>query len=112
MKYNNDYSHKSYYDELDEIFDQLGLVQMVEFETWRRSVNGIMRTSILDHVYTSDITLIENLKPVETIIGDHSLISMSLLNEKMAKPDISFRRNWSKYSKVKLMYELSRINMN
>ena len=85
---------------------------MVEFETWRRSVNGIMRTSILDHVYTNDIALIENLKPVETIIGDHSLISMSLLNEKMAKPDISFRRNWSKYSKVKLMYELSRINMN
>ena len=111
MKFNNDYSHKSYYDELNTIFDRLGLIQMVEFETWRRSVNGIMRTSILDHVYTNDVTVIENLKPVDTIIGDHSLITMSLLNEKMPKPDISFRRDWSKYSKVKLVYELSMINM-
>ena len=25
---------------------------MVDFETWRRTVNGILRTSTLDHVYT------------------------------------------------------------
>ena len=66
MKYNNDYSHKSYYDELDEIFDQLGLVQMVEFETWSRSVNGIMRTdaemrcfTMLDILWTRTLSMSE-----------------------------------------------------
>ena len=50
MKYNNDYSHKSYYDELNSVFDPLGLIQLVEFETWRRIVNGTLRTLTLDHV--------------------------------------------------------------
>ena len=62
MKYNNDYSHKSYYDELHSVFDPLGLEQLVDFETWRRVVNGVMKTSILDHVYTDDITSVRDLK--------------------------------------------------
>ena len=48
MKFNNDYSHKSYYDELSTVFDALGLIQLVDFETWRRSVNGVLRSSISD----------------------------------------------------------------
>ena len=51
-------------------------------------MNGLMRTSILDHVYTNDITLIENLKPVDTIIGDHSLITMRLRNTRKEQPTI------------------------
>ena len=56
LKNSNDYSHKNYYDELEEVFSPLGLVQLVEFETWRRSVNGTLRSSILDHVYTEGMT--------------------------------------------------------
>ena len=40
LKYCSDYSHKSYYDDLVETFDPLGLIQLVEFETWKRLVNG------------------------------------------------------------------------
>ena len=43
----------------------------VDFETWRRLVNGIWRTSILYHGYTNNITKVISLGPVETIIGDH-----------------------------------------
>ena len=52
MRYSNDYSHKSYFDELNPVFNNLGLFQLVDFITWRRLVNGDWRTSILDHVYT------------------------------------------------------------
>ena len=37
---------------------------------------------------------------------------MSLRNEKTMSPTISFRRNWTKYSKVKLVTELSNYEMD
>ena len=49
-KFKNDYAYKSYYDLLDEHFDPLNLVQLVEFETWSRLVNGTWRSSGLDHM--------------------------------------------------------------
>ena len=110
LKHCNDYSHKNYYDELGGVFDPLGLIQLVEFETWRRSVNGTVWSSILDHVYTDDVTSIQDLEPVEAIVGDHSLITMSLRNEKREPPNVSYRRDWSRYTKEKLVSELSLIN--
>ena len=82
LRYSNDYSHKSYFDELNPVFDNLGLIQLVDFITWRRLVNGVWRTSILDHVYTNDITNVESLEPIETIIGDHTLIKMFVFIKK------------------------------
>ena len=40
MKFSNTYSHKSYYDELNLAFDPMGLIQIVDFTTWSRLVNG------------------------------------------------------------------------
>ena len=65
---------KAYYQELINVFDPLNLIQMVNFVTWKRLINGMWRTSIIDHVYTNDVTTISNLKPVDTLIGDHVLI--------------------------------------
>ena len=45
---------------------------------WKNLKDKPSSTSILDHVYTDDVTMIENLAPVEMFIGDHSMISMSL----------------------------------
>ena len=100
MKFSNEYSHKSYYDELNDKFDPLGLIQLVEFETWRRLVNGQWRTSILDHVYTDDVTIITEIAPVDTIIGDHSMVTVILNNEEKMPSTISYRRDWTKYSKT------------
>ena len=49
------------------------------------------------------------LEPVETIVGDHSLITMSLRNEKREPRNVSYRRDWSRYTKEKLVSELSLI---
>ena len=52
------------------------------------------------------------LSLIETIIGDHSLISMSLRNEKKSSPVFSYRRDWTKYSKEKLILELTQHEMD
>ena len=75
MKYRRDYSHSAYYNELIETFDPLGLVQLVDFTNWRRLTKGVWKTSILDHVYTNDLTAMSNIIPVETIVGEHVLIT-------------------------------------
>ena len=111
MKFSNDYSHKHYYNELNFAFDPLGLIQLVDFNTWRRLVNGSWRNSILDHVYTDDITNVSNLEPIDTVIGDHSLIIMNLENEGKLDPVISYPRDWSKYSKEKLLNKLNEVEM-
>ena len=51
MKYKPEHSHKAYYEDFMSTFD---LIQLVNFETWRRLVTGNWRTSIIDHVYTND----------------------------------------------------------
>ena len=71
-------------------FDPLGLIQLVDFETWRRVVNGNLKTSTLDHVYTDDATTIEALFPLETIIGDHSLIFFQTVS-----PALTMKLNWT-----------------
>ena len=77
-KYRIDYAYRSYYESLDEHFDQLNLVQLVEFETWSRLVQGTWRSSILDHVYTNDGTVINELNAVDSVIGDHKILTFKL----------------------------------
>ena len=61
MKYNINYANKWHFEKLAESFDDCGLVQLVEFDTWSRLVNGHWRSSVLDHVYVNDATIIKNL---------------------------------------------------
>ena len=77
---------------MDEVFDELDLVQLVDFVTWSRLVNGVWRKSIIDHVYTKDVTLIEGLEAVETIVGDHRLVVMTVDGEK-TPAKITYRRD-------------------
>ena len=40
-KYDHEYSHKAYYELLIEAFDPLELIQVNDFNTWTRNVNGV-----------------------------------------------------------------------
>ena len=85
-------------------FEPLDLIQLVNFKTWRRIVNGNWRSSVIDHIYTNHITTVEEIVPHETIIGDHVLITMLLCGERKADPIITYRRrDWSKYSREALL---------
>ena len=110
-KLQDDYSHKSYYDLLNASVELLGLVQLVDFYTSSRLVNGIWRESILDHVYTQDVTMVRNLTPKDMLIGDHKMV-MFEINEASTTPEVSWRRNWQKYNKELLLTELSKIDFD
>ena len=88
-KYLNEYSHKLYYDDLEESVDNYGLIQLVDYDTWSRLVNGTWRTSILDHVFTNDETMISDVRPIEVILGDHRLVLFSI-EEKTPKPEATY----------------------
>ena len=107
MKYRSDYSHKAYYEDLVNTFEPIGLIQLVDFVTWRRLVEGTWRTSVMDHVYSNDLTIVSNLTSVDTIIGDHVLVTMTMAKEDKVKPLLSYMRDWTNYTKDGLLTALS-----
>ena len=69
--YQSNYNFSTLYEHLLAVFDPLGLIQLVNFETWSRFVQQIKKSSILDHIYSKDPELIRDLQPIDTEIGDH-----------------------------------------
>ena len=66
-----DYRNHRLFSELNEFMERLKLTQVVNFETWERVVENIVRTSILDHINTADPESISSLKAIRPPIGDH-----------------------------------------
>ena len=48
-----------------------GACTIVNFTTWFRLVGLLLRSSILDHIYHKDPTVIKDLKSIEPFFGDH-----------------------------------------
>ena len=72
------YGHHLLYQSLQTSFEPLGLIQLINFETWSRFVNGVKRSSIIDHLYTTNPFDISNLTQISTDIGDHYLITFTI----------------------------------
>ena len=49
------------FNDFDKSFDNVNLIQMVEFPTWSRIVNKVLRELILDHIYVKDPTVCSGL---------------------------------------------------
>ena len=96
--YNPNYSFRKLFEFLNENFDHLGLIQLVNFKTWSCTINGTKWSSILDHIYTTDPLLINNISPINTEIGDHLLVTFKI-KFKLANDTIILKRDWCKYNK-------------
>ena len=46
-RYINNYSHKQYFEDLNDTVDPFGMIQFVDFNTWSRLVSGVWRFSSL-----------------------------------------------------------------
>ena len=110
-RYSLNYHNHNLFSKLHEKFDPLGLVQLVNFPTWERRVDNVIKNSILDHLYVKDCMLISNISPVSTEIGDHLLVTFSLIGQPI-NPKTSLKRSWINYSKEALLAELSEVNFN
>ena len=107
-KNNVGYKYENFFNDFDEVLFNMNLIQLINFPTWSRIVNNVLRESILDHVYVKNPTLVEGVRSIKPCFGDHLLISLSVRVEKdVIKHTI--RRDWRKYSKEVLLAELALI---
>ena len=103
------YSHKNYFNSLIENLEPHNLIQMVNFPTWSRVINNMYCSSIIDHVYIKDPTLIRAIYPIIPPFGDHCVVVTEIKSKQEKKPN-TFRRNWSKYNKAILIEHLNKTN--
>ena len=74
-------------------------------------VGTSQRSSILDHIYIKDPTIINNLGSVNPSFGDHVLVEFNVVYRK-SKSETVTCRDWRKYSKDVSMERLRDIDWN
>ena len=109
-KYDVNYSGCHLFEILDEKMLEFNFLQLVNFDTWFRTVGNVNRSSLLDHIYVSNVKLISNVNHVKPFFGDHELIIASLCIER-PQPTISVMRDWRRYSKELLCSQLNMVIM-
>ena len=82
------YANKNLFEDFDEILSPLEFVQVVNFVTWSRLVGTTLRSSVLDHVYIKDPTVIKNLKAITPFFGDHMLLMFNVNGTNCYKKEI------------------------
>ena len=50
-RYMVDYVNRYLIEDFDDALSNFGLEQLVNFVTWSRLVNNVLKSSILDHIY-------------------------------------------------------------
>ena len=72
-------------------------------------VGQTLRSSILDHVYYTDPTVIRNLRSLSPFFGDHLMVEFCINGPKPNKQVVQ-RRDWHRYSGGLLNEKLSTID--
>ena len=104
--HSDDYSHKNYFSDMDQKLGASNLIQLVDFITWTRTVNGQVKQSVLDHIYAADPLLVTNLKSSWPVFTDHALVLFTISSSK-SEPEIELKRDWRHYTKEKLNHALA-----
>ena len=71
LKNDENYRNVNMFNDFDSAFNDKNLVQMVEFPTWSRIVNNVLRESLLDHIYVTDPTTCGHVHSTKPCFGDH-----------------------------------------
>ena len=79
MKNDVNYRYENMFDDFDSVFNGVNLIQMIDFATWSRIVNNVLRESILDHIYVTDPTMCGEVQSSKPCFGDHLLISIPIM---------------------------------
>ena len=51
QKDNLNFRYKNMFEDLDAKLSDKNLIQIIDFPTWSRLINNVLKESILDHVY-------------------------------------------------------------
>ena len=66
----------------------------INFVTWTRSINGVKKESTLDHIYTDNGTLINEVTFKVPTFGDHCLVIAKLYTKAERTLVSVCKRNW------------------
>ena len=83
-----DYSHKNYFRDMELKLAAHNLIQIVDFITWTWTVNGQVRSSVLDHIYTLDPISVHDLRSTWPVFTDHALVMFTTSSGK-TEPNIT-----------------------
>jgi hypothetical protein len=103
------YAFRAYFDDFERVLSGTDLVQMVNFPTWSRTINGVVKESLLNHFYSNNPLSISDIHSVEPIFGDHYMIAASICTVK-PQPSFCYRRNWSSYDRSTLCENLALVD--
>ena len=109
--HNPQYRLKNNLEALNKIMSESNMLQIVDYRTWSRNINGILKESTLDHIYVNDVTIVQNLYPITPEIGDHKLIVVEI-NGFPQVPTPYIKRNWKNYNINDLRIRLMQCNFD
>ena len=73
------------------------MIQIVNFNTWSRNINGIRKESLLDQVYVNNSATVINLNFTTPTFGDHVLVKVKVSLKMEKKTNIQLRRDRRNY---------------
>ena len=107
------YHLRGLYDMWLSLEDDCQLVQCVDFTTWSRTCQGQLKQSILDHVLTNNVSLVESIEEGNAPFSDHIPVIATLdVRREEKRKQGHWIRNWKNYSPELLTDRLSRVNWN
>ena len=116
MNHRMDYNRKVPLKLLNDFALENHLIQIVNFNTWSRNINGIRKESRLDHVYVNNSATVNNVNFINPTFGDHVLVMLEINLKVAEKPNFQLRRDWRCYSesrqKFRIVNLLSSLNVN
>ena len=66
---------------IEDLHNKLGhhnLNQCCDKNTWSRVINGVVKQSLVDHIYGTQTGIISNLKLIDLVYGDHKMLEFSV----------------------------------
>ena len=87
-------------ESLKSFATECNLLQVVDFNTWSRTINGIKKESLLDHAYIDNLETFDSIYHENPIFGDHLLVIVKLTIKNLHAPNDPLMRNWSRYTTI------------
>ena len=100
MSVRPDYNYKIPMKNLSEFALESNLTQLLTFNTWSRTIKGVIKKSVLDHVYVNNFASVLNVTFSVPVFGDHVLVLVELNVKRSVNNDTFQKRDWTSYSPI------------
>ena len=107
MAHRPDHSNKHTLEKLETFATSENSVKILTFDTWSRVLNGIKKSSLLDHIYVKNLATVLGVSFNTPPCGDHVLV-IARLNSTTFKQErnSTLKRNWKNYKESGLNSDL------